>query len=768
MAPLDDAITFTPADKLECIEDLAKKILWLSTWTIHNANFIREKTDGLKVGGHQASCASSVAILSALYLSALKPEDRIAVKPHASPVFHAIQYLLGHQSRENLEKFRAYGGAQSYPSRTKDTDDVDISTGSVGMGPAMTTFMSMVQDYTRRHFDSVAEREQGRMVALVGDAEMDEGNMYEALWEGWKHGLRNCWWIVDYNRQSLDGVVPDQMFRLIDRVFRTTGWNVITIKYGKRMMEAFGRPSGKALRRWISDCPNDLYAALTFRGAQAWRVQLTKDFVNDDDALRLIESYGDDELQNLMTNLGGHCLETLMEAFDDASKDETPTCFIAYTIKGWGLPLAGHKDNHSGILNEDQVIGFRDKLGIKPGQEWDAFAGIEDRAPKLTQFLQNVPFNRDGRRRFSADKIPIPKTLKYSISEKASTQEAFGKVLYELAGQKDSELARRIVTTSPDVTQSTNLGGWVNRRGLFAREDRADTFRAQQVPSAQKWEFNSAGQHLELGIAENNLFVMLGALGLSHSIFGERLLPIGTLYDPFIARGLDALNYACYQDARFMVVATPAGITLAPEGGAHQSISTPLIGMGQPGLTSFEPAYADELAEIMAWGFEHMQADDGGSVYLRLSTRPLNQPQRDMTPELSEGIRNGAYWRQKPASKNAPLIIYASAIAPEAEAAAASIKGAGLLAITSADKLFADWSAQGQASWISKLLADAPKGEPLITVIDGHPAALAWLGSVDGRRVEPLGVDQFGQCGDLPTLYRKYEIDAEAITAKAG
>ncbi len=768
MAPFDDTITFTPEHKLECIEDLAKKILWLSTWTIHNANFIRKKTDGLKVGGHQASCASSVAILSALYLSALKPEDRIAVKPHASPVFHAIQYLLGHQTRENLEKFRAYGGAQSYPSRTKDTDDVDISTGSVGMGPAMTTFMSMVQDYTRRHFDSVAKREQGRMVALVGDAEMDEGNMYEALWEGWKHGLRNCWWIVDYNRQSLDGVVPDQMFRLIDRVFRTTGWNVITIKYGKRMMEAFERPGGKSLRRWISDCPNDLYAALTFRGAQAWRAQLTEDFTNDDDALRLIESYGDDELQNLMTNLGGHCLETLMEAFDDATKDETPTCFIAYTIKGWGLPLAGHKDNHSGILNEDQVIGFREKLGIKPGQEWDTFAGMEDRASMLTEFLKQVPFNRDGRRRFSADKIPIPATLKYSIAEKASTQEAFGKILYELAGQKNSELAKRIVTTSPDVTQSTNLGGWVNRRGLFAREDRADTFRAQQVPSTQKWEFNAAGQHLELGIAENNLFVMLGALGLSHSIFGERLLPIGTLYDPFIARGLDALNYACYQDARFMVVATPAGITLAPEGGAHQSISTPLIGMGQPGLTSFEPAYADELAEIMAWGFEHMQADDGGSVYLRLSTRPLNQPNRDMTPELKEGIRNGAYWRQKPTAKNAPVIVYAGAIAPEAEAATKSIKGAGLLAITSPDKIFADWSAKGQASWVSKLLADAPKGEPLITVLDGHPAALAWLGSVDGRRVEPLGVEQFGQCGDLPTLYRKYEIDAEAIAAKAG
>lgn len=767
MAPFDEPKAIDAAEKLQCMEDLAQKILWLSTWTIHHANYIREKKDGLKVGGHQASCASSVAILTALYMSALRPQDRVAVKPHASPVFHAIQYLLGHQTQDKLEAFRAFGGAQSYPSRTKDADDVDISTGSVGMGPAMTSFLSMVQDYLRRHVDSVAEREPGRMVALVGDAEMDEGNMYEALWEGWKHGLRNTWWIVDYNRQSLDGVVPDQMFRLIDRVFRTTGWNVITIKYGKRMMEAFERPGGKRLRRWINDCPNDLYSALTFRGGAAWRQQLDKDFADDDDALRLIESYDDDALQNLMTNLGGHCLETLMEAFDEAAQDETPTCFIAYTIKGWGLPLAGHKDNHAGILNDEQVDGFRTKLGIKQGHEWEPFAGLEDRQGALKEFLDQVPFNREGRRRYEADKIEVPKTFPTPVKGKGSTQEAFGKILYELAGDKTSKLADRIVTTSPDVTQSTNLGGWVNRRGLFAREDRADTFRAQQVPSAQKWEFNSAGQHIELGIAENNLFVMLAALGLSHSIFGERLLPIGTLYDPFIARGLDALNYACYQDARFMVVATPAGITLAPEGGAHQSISTPLIGMGQPGLTSFEPAFADELAEIMAWGFDHMQADDGGSVYLRLSTRPIEQPERKITNELREGIRKGAYWRRKPANKNAPVIVYAGAIAPEAEAAADQVKGAGLLAITSADRLFADWRTQGNDAWIVKLLADAPKGEPLVTVLDGHPAALAWLGSVDGRRVEPLGVDEFGQCGDLPTLYERYRIGADAISKAA-
>ena len=767
MAPLDIGIDESPildrAEKLAAMEALAKKILWLSTWTFHNANFIREKRDGIKVGGHQASCASSVAILTALYMSALRPEDRVAVKPHASPVFHAIQYLFGNQTKENLENFRGFGGAQSYPSRTKDADDVDISTGSVGMGPAMTIFMSMVQDYLRRHMESVDAQEPGRMVALVGDAEMDEGNMYEALWEGWKHGLRNCWWIVDYNRQSLDAVVPDQMFRLIDRVVRTTGWRTITIKYGKQMMAAFKKPGGKALRRWINECPNDLYSALTFQGGAAWREQLGADLGNDHEAMELVASYDNDQLQSLMANLGGHCIETLMEAFEDAAKDDTPTCFIAYTIKGWGLPLAGHKDNHAGIMNAPQLEGYRDSLNIKPGDEWNPFAGMEDQADMLQKFLADVPFVQKGRRRYTADKIDLPKTLPAPEQDKISTQEAFGKILYDLAGDKKSALANRIVTTAPDVTQSTNLGGWVNRRGLFSRDERADTFRAQQIPSAQKWEFKDGGQHIELGIAENNLFVMLGALGLSDSVFGEKLFPIGTLYDPFIARGLDALNYACYQDARFMVVATPAGITLAPEGGAHQSISTPMIGMGQPGLTSFEPAFADELAEIMAWGFHHMQADDGGAVYLRLSTRPVDQLKRKMTKALREGIRQGGYWRQKPKDASSPVIIYTGAIAPEAEAAATQVDGAGLLAITSADRLFADWTANSEQSWIAKLLNDAPKGQPLVTVMDGHPATLSWLGGVDGRKVIPLGVDRFGQCGDLIDLYAEYGLDAASI-----
>lgn len=750
------------------LADLERQVRWLASWTIHHANHLREKSDALKVGGHQASCASAVTLMTALYFHALRAEDRVAVKPHASPVFHAIQYLLGNQSRENLEAFRALGGAQSYPSRTKDADDVDFSTGSVGLGPAMTVFASMVQDYLRRHMESQRDAEPGRMIALVGDAEMDEGNMYEALWEGWKHGLRNCWWIIDYNRQSLDGVVTDHLFRLIDRMFRTTGWRVLTLKYGKRMMQAFERPGGKALRKWINECPNDLYAALTFQGGTAWRDHLMADIGRDAEAARLIAGYTDEALHELMTNLGGHCLETVLDAFATAAQDDIPTCFIAYTVKGWGLPLQGHKDNHAGLMTPDQMAGYQQSLGIDAGDEWHPFAGIEDREPQLRAFLDKVPFNRHGPRRRSAAGIEVPARLALPDTARLSTQEAFGRILYDLAGE-DTDLARRIVTTSPDVTQSTNLGGWVNRRGIFAREEKADTFRAQQVPSAQKWAFTEAGQHMELGIAENNLFIMLAALGLAHETFGERLLPIGTLYDPFIARGLDALNYACYQGARFMVVATPSGITLAPEGGAHQSVSTPLIGLGQPGLAYFEPAFADELAAIMRWGFVHMQADDGGAVYLRLSTRALAQPERSAASETWAGdVVAGGYWLRRPENADAGAVVYAGAIAPEAEQAAARVAGAGVLAVTSPDRLYKDWRVKGAGSQIARLLGDVTPGAPLVTVLDGHPATLSWIGSVAGHRTSALGVDDFGQCGALDDLYRIYGIDADAIEAAFG
>ena len=531
---------------------------------------------------------------------------------------------------------------------------------------------------------------------------------------------------------------------------------------------------------------------LVFAGGAAWRKRLNDEIGDQGDVSRLIEKRSDEELAALMNNLGGHDLPSLLEAFHNADNDR-PTCFISYTVKGFGLPMAGHKDNHAGLMTPAQMEVFQKSMGVRPGHEWDKFEGLSLPAEGLQKFLDSVPFGSASARRLKAPELAVPPELAAPFQAVTSTQTGFGALLNEI-GRGDSDFVRRIVTTSPDVTVSTNLGPWVNRRGLFARQAMADTFKSERIPSTFNWEFSPKGQHIELGIAEMNLFILLSALGLSHSINGERLLPIGTLYDPFIARGLDALNYACYQDARFILVATPSGITLAGEGGAHQSIAEPLIGLAQDGLAAFEPAYVDELAVILRWAFAHIQKDGdaapsernwlrdgtGGSVYLRLSTRPIEQIERNMTPEFAQRIIDGAYWLRKPGPNAQVMVAFTGAIAPEAIAAvglmAEDRRDVGLLAVTSADRLNAGWTAAQRArerdlvharSHIERLLADVPAHCGIVSVLDGHPATLAWLGAVAGHRTRALGVEHFGQTGSLADLYRHYGIDANAIVAAA-
>jgi pyruvate dehydrogenase E1 component len=757
-----------PVDRLTVLRALERKVLWLSTWMIHHANHLRPNRDGLKVGGHQASCASAVTLLTALYFHVLRPQDRIAVKPHAAPVLHAIQYLLGRQTRAALENFRAFGGAQSYPSRTKDSAPVDFSTGSVGLGVGMTLFAALTQDYVSLHGLAPNGRRTGRMVALMGDAELDEGNVFEALLEGWKHDVRNLWWVIDYNRQSLDGVVNDHLFQKIQQFFVTVGWKVVTLKYGKQLEAAFARPGGATLRHWIDGCPNDLYSALTFQGGAAWRARLSADLGGDAGIGVLLATHDDEALHNLMTNLAGHDMAALVEAFDAAADDEMPHCFVAYTVKGWNLPLAGHKDNHAGLMNPSQMEVLRAAHAIPPGAEWDPCIGLDVPVEALRDFLATTSVaTLDAIERRPA--LPMP-AIDLHIGEIMSTQEGFGRIMTAL-GRDDSEFGRRVVTSSPDVTVSTNLGGWVNHVGVFARAEQPDVFRDQRLPSAQKWLRTPAGRHVELGIAENNLFLLLASLGLAEPLFGTPLLPVGTLYDPFVARGLDALNYACYQDARFMLVATPSGLALAPEGGAHQSVIEPLIGMGQPGLTYFEPAFVDELLVAMDWGFAHMQARNGGSVYLRLSTRAIAQPQRAMTDELRAAIVAGGYWLRMPQAGSELAIVAAGAVLPEAIEAIAALgernPRVGLLVVTSSDRLHADWRAHGRRSHIARLLAALSRDAALVSVIDGHPLTLSWLGAVRGQRIKPLGVASFGQSGDIGDLYRIYGVDAAAIVAAA-
>src|SRR6187397_1167260 len=429
---------------LKILAELEKKVLWLSSWTIHHANHLRDSADGLKVGGHQASSASLAAIMAALYFHTLRPQDRVAVKPHASPNFHAIQYLLGKQTRDKLEGFRGYKGAQSYPSRTKDADDVDFSTGSVGLGVAQTLFSSLVQDYVRAHGWGL-DRPEGRTIALVGDAELDEGNIFESILEGWKQGLRNCWWVIDYNRQSLDAVVREGLWARYEALFRAFGWDVVILKYGSLLQDAFREPGGERLRDWIDNCPNQLYSALVFQGGAAWRRRLLDEIGDQGDVTRLIEARSDEDLARLMTNLAGHDLPTLLEAFGKVDH-ERPICFICYTIKGFGLPFAGHKDNHAGLMTPAQVETLREVMNVRPGHEWDKFEGLGTPASTLQAFLDRVPFATSETRRHQAPRVEVPAQLAVTIQPTMSTQAGFGQLLNEL-GRAETDFTSRIVTT---------------------------------------------------------------------------------------------------------------------------------------------------------------------------------------------------------------------------------------------------------------------------------------------------------------------------------
>ena len=752
---------------IEALQLLDQRLRWLSAWTIHHANHIRDSDDGLKVGGHQASCASMTAIMAALYFHALGPNDRVAVKPHAGPLLHAIHYLLGSQSREALENFRGFGGAQSYPSRTKDKIPVDFSTGSVGLGVAITLFASLVQDYLSAH-GRLDDQDRGRFVALIGDAELDEGNIYEAIIEGAKHDVRNLWWIVDYNRQSLDATSADRMFERFDEIFRSCGWRVVELRFGKRLAAALDKH--EALRTWFEQLPNAELSALHYQGGAAWRERIDAELGKT--AAAFLKQHDDAALAALFTDLGGHCMESLIEAFE-AAQDDVPTLFIAWTIKGFGLPFAGHKDNHAGLMNPTQLAALREAMGVREGHEWEPLEGLGNNARTGVQSLiERTRIAREKRdRSFGAVTIPA---IPAPAGDEQSTQAAFGRILLDLS-KAGGDLADRIVTTSPDVTVSTNLGAWVNQRGLFRRTEMPDVFAKAKIASAQKWGADNRGQHIELGIAESNLFLMLAAAGLSGDLFGTRLFPIGTLYDPFIARGLDALNYACYQDARFLLVATPSGITLGPEGGAHQSINPPLIALGQPGLRHYEPAFADELAAMMQEAFRLIDDPAGESTYLRLSTRSIKQVER-VDDGWREGALAGGYWLREPGGGAEAAIVAMGAVMPEALAAweelSEDVQGLGLLAITSPDLLHRGWTAAQAARWagqrnashVERLLSRLSPTAGLVTIADAAPASLSWLGGVLGQRVAPLGVEKFGQTGSLAELYAAYRLDGDAIT----
>jgi pyruvate dehydrogenase E1 component len=760
---------------VKALREIEQRVLWLATAIVHHANRVRPNPSGLKVGGHQASSASMVTIMTALWFAHLRTQDRVSVKPHASPVLHAVNYLLGELDERYLTTLRQFGGLQSYPSRSKDPDPVDYSTGSVGIGATAPIWGALARRYVSSvgggsggaDARSAGASRWGRQYSLLGDAELDEGACWEAVLDPMVAELGEVVWIVDLNRQSLDRVVPIIGATRLQGMFEAAGWQVLTVKYGELLGELFARPGGAALRRRIDEMSNPEYQRLL----RCDDAQLRERLPGDDTGLaELVAQLDDATLHAAIRNLGGHDLAALADAFDRID-DSRPTVIFAYTVKGYGLASEGHPQNHSSLLTNGQLAELAAKVGADVDDPWARFADGTPAAELCAEVAARL-------RRHPVPAPPavkLPEDIGRTPGGTATTQAALGRTLLDLT-RSAPQAARRVVTLCPDVASSTNLGGWVNKVGVWSAREKVDWF-SDDPETILHWRERPDGQHLELGIAETNLVGLLGELGATWSRWGEPLLPIGVLYDPFVERALEPWSFGIYAGGQSILVGTPSGVTLAPEGGAHQSISTPSVGLEQPGCVMYEPAFAIDVEWTLLASLARLGRPDGASAYLRLSTRPVDQTLAAVPsdPAAREHRRRqvvaGAYPIVRAAGTPAVTIAAMGAVLPEALAAAARLAEAGhpadVVCVTSPGLVFEAVQARGgrgdAESWVLDAVFPTRRAAPMVTVLDGHPHALAFLAGINQVPGRHLGVTRFGQSGDLDEVYRYHGLDADSI-----
>ncbi|MFB9968232.1 transketolase-like TK C-terminal-containing protein [Sinosporangium siamense] len=758
----------TQRDALETLRAVERRVLWLSTAITDQANRGRPNPGGLKVGGHQASSASIVSIMTTLWFHHLGADDRVSVKPHASPVLHAINYLLGELDESYLSTLRSFGGLQSYPSRSKDPDPVDYSTGSVGIGATAPIWGAIARRYVDGRFGRIG---QGRQFSLLGDAELDEGAIWEAVQDPMVADLGEIVWIVDLNRQSLDRVVPGIAADRLQGMFGAAGWQVLTLKYGRLLQELFTRPGGDALRARLDAMGNPEYQRLLRCSPGELRDRLPGSGPAREPIARLIAGLDDDALCDALRNLGGHDLGTLLDAYADID-DSRPTVIFAYTVKGYGLASEGHPQNHSSLLTEGQMRELAARTGASLDAPWGRFPDGSAEATLCARAAERL-----RRTEPPAQEPPaVPADIGRTPSGTGSTQQALGRALLDLNRQAP-EAAARIVTVSPDVSSSTNLGGWINKAGIWSAAERVDWF-ADDAETILHWRERPTGRHVELGIAETNLVGLLGELGATWSRWGQPLLPIGVVYDPFVNRALEPWSFGIYAGGQSILVGTPSGVTLAPEGGAHQSITTPSLGIEQPGCTSYEPAFVLDTEWCLLAALGRLGRPDGGSAYLRLSTRPVDQSLAAVPadPAARERRRRqvvaGAYTLRRHEAP-AATIAAMGALVTEALAAADRLAALGIgvdvVCVTSPDLLFRALQARRglseDAHWILDQVFPAERAAPLVTVLDGHPHTLAFLATINNVPVTTLGVTRFGQSGTIQDVYRYHGIDTDSIVA---
>ncbi|OBB27257.1 pyruvate dehydrogenase [Mycolicibacterium peregrinum] len=753
------------------LREIEDRVLWLSTSIIHHANRVRPNPTGLKVGGHQASCASMTSIMTSLWFEQLQPGDRVSVKPHASPVLHSINYLLGELDQKYLTTLREFGGLQSYPSRSKDPDPVDYSTGSVGIGATAPIWGTIARRYVDTQIGAAGK---GRQYSLVGDAELDEGAVWEAILDNSVAELGEIVWIVDLNRQSLDRVVPNIAAGRLEAMFSGAGWQVINVKFGAQLESLFDHSGGAALRTRILEMPNPEYQRLLRCSAEELRERLPGNGIGAEQISTLIRDLDENTLLAAIRNLGGHDLGALRAAY--AQIDDTrPTVIIAYTIKGHRLPTQGHPQNHSSLLTVEQYQQFATELGMDPTSPWQCFAS--DSAPGALCATTAERLRREPVALSTPPAVPVDTGR--TPSGTSSTQAALGRVLLDLSRQAP-DAAKRVVTVSPDVSSTTNLAGWLNKVGVWSPNERRNWFD-DDPETIMHWRERPTGQHMELGIAETNLVGLIGELGATWSRWGEPLFPIGVVYDPFVERALEPWSYGIYAGGQSILVGTPSGVSLAAEGGAHQSIKTPSIGLEQPGCISYEPAFAIDVEWTLLSCIGQLGRPDGSSSYVRLSTRPVDQTLASVPDDAAARERRrkqvvaGAYILRRAGGTPQVAVVAMGAMITESLRAADRLAEQGIdtdvICVTSPGLLFDALQARRglseSPSWILDQVFPAERAAPMVTVLDGHPHTLAFLTGINNVAGAALGVSRFGQVGSLDDVYRYHGIDTDSIVSAA-
>jgi pyruvate dehydrogenase E1 component len=555
------------------------------------------------------------------------------------------------------------------------------------------------------------------------------------------------------------------------------------------LKRVFEDDASASFKQWFDQIPNEQYQSLFGLKPTEARERFLEGSphgVSD-----FLQRYSDDELFEILTDLGGHDISSLIEAFHECDTELNKSSVVfAYTIKGWHLPIAGDKRNHSAQVSKEQIDNLRKSVGLEESNEWNRFepGSVEDSlCIARGKALKRVP----GDSEISAQ---FPSSTGTSPSGSSSSQETFGRVLNEIS--RNEAIRPYLVTTAPDVATSTNLGGFINRHGIFNK----DLKREWSNNSIQKWTESPNGQHIELGISEMNLFTLLGQLGMSGDISGQSLIPIGTVYDPFVLRGLDAFIYSVYSGAKFIVAGTPSGITLAPEGGAHQSTITPSVGVELPGVVLMEPAFGQALDWMLCDAIAHVAGAKKNTApdlrpnelafYFRLTTRSIEQQpfyeakQRIGEATLRSQVLAGAYrlvdgrtTLSRIDNHLAPVVylVASGAVMPEVLAAAQQLADEGVVAhvvdITSLGRVFGSWQRtlkQGirtasTPSLPGVLRATFTEKAPIVSIHDGSSHAMAWLGSALGVPQVAMGVDNFGQSGNIPDLYAIHDLNTESI-----